>query len=160
MCTPSQIADAILWLISMKVDIINMSFGLRNNLSILREACEQALDKKILLVSAAPFQGEPVYPSNYKNIIRATGDARCKQGEVSWLHSEQADFGGYSGKPHLGPAGASIGCASVTAYIAQIKVQYPHYNQHSIIETLIQQVSYQGTQRNSQKIAVRHDNDK
>lgn len=159
-CTPSQIADAIQWLITMKVNIINMSFGLRNDRSVLREACEKALDKKILLVAAAPSQGDPVYPSNYSGIIRATGDARCKQGEVSWLRSEQADFGGYSGKPHLGPAGASIGCASVTAFIAQIKVKHPYYSQHSITEALMQQASYQGTQRNNQKIVVRHGNDK
>lgn len=146
MCTPSQIADAIQWLIAMDVNIINMSFGLRNDRSVLRDACEQALDKNIILVAAAPSQGEPVYPSSYSGIIRATGDARCKQDEISWLNSRQADFGGYSGKPHLGPAGASIGCASVTASISQVKTQYPHYNQDSLIQTLIQQSSYQGTQ--------------
>ena len=146
-CTPSQIADAIQWLISMNVNIINMSFGLRNDRSVLRDACEQALGSNIILVAAAPSQGEPVYPSNYKGIIRATGDARCKQGEISWLNSEQADFGGYSGTPHLGPAGASIGCASVSACISQLKVQHPHDNQHALMDKLIQQSSYQGTQR-------------
>ena len=146
-CTPSQVADAIQWLISKNVDFINMSFGLRNDRNILRNSCEQALDKKILVVAAAPSQGEPVYPSNYNGIIRATGDARCQQGEISWLNSCQADFGGYSGKPLLGPAGASIGCASVTASLVQLKVKYPHYNQKDLMETLIQQSTYQGTQQ-------------
>lgn len=158
-CTPSQIAEAIHWLISMKVNIINMSFGLRNDRSVLREACEQALQKNIVLVAAAPSQGDPVYPSNYNGIIRATGDARCKPNEISWLNSPQADFAGYSGKPHIGPAGASIGCASVTAAIAQIKMKYPHYNQAEIIEILKQESSHQGTQRDSSRVAVgqRHD---
>ena len=136
-CTPSQIAEAIQWLTSKKVDIINMSFGLRNDRSVLRESCEQALTNNIILVAAAPSQGKPVFPSHYHGIIRATGDARCTQGEISWLDSSQADFGGYSGRPHLGPAGASIGCASVTASLAQVKIQYPHYNQDSLIQALI-----------------------
>lgn len=149
-CTPSQVAEAIQWLISMKVDLINMSFGLRNDRSVLRDSCEQALNNNIILVAAAPSQGEPVYPSNYKGIIRATGDARCKPEEISWLNSNQADFGGYSGRPHFGPAGASVGCASVTAAIAQVKVQYPQDNQDSIIQRLMQKSSYQGTQSNNQ----------
>lgn len=150
-CTPSQVAEAIQWLISMKVDLINMSFGLRNDRSVLRDSCEQALNNKIMLVAAAPSQGEPVYPSNYKGIIKATGDARCKPSEISWLNSSQANFGGYSGRPHFGPAGASVGCASVSAAIAQVKAQYPHYDQDSIIQHLIRKSSYQGSQSNSQK---------
>jgi hypothetical protein len=145
-CTPSQVADAIQWLISKKVDIINMSFGLRNDRNVLRECCEQALDSNIIVVAAAPSQGDPVYPSHYNGIIRATGDARCTQGEISWLDSSQADFGGYSGRPHLGPAGASIGCASVTASLAKVKIQYPNYDQNSLIQALIKQSSYQGSQ--------------
>jgi hypothetical protein len=145
-CAPSQIADAIQWLVTMKVNVINMSFGLRNDRSVLRDSCEHALANSITLVAAAPSQGEPVYPSNYNGIIRATGDARCKQNEVSWLDSNQADFGGYSGKPHCGPAGASIGCASVTAAISQLKVQYPDYDQHAIMQCLKQNSSYQGSQ--------------
>jgi len=148
-CSPSQIAEAIQWLTSMNVDLINMSFGLRNDRSVLRDSCELALANNIILVAAAPSQGEPVYPSNYNGIIRATGDARCNQGEISWLNSSQADFGGYSGKPHFGPAGASIGCASVTASIAQIKAQYPHYNQDAIVQCLRQKSIYQGSQANS-----------
>lgn len=145
-CTPSQIADAIQWLVSMEVNIINMSFGLRNDRRVLRDTCEHALEKNIILVAAAPSQGEPVYPSNYSGVIRATGDARCKQGEISWLNSEQADFAGYSGKPHFGPAGASIGCASVTASIAKVKAQFPHYDQDAIFQSLIQKSNYQGSQ--------------
>lgn len=148
-CTPSKVAEAIQWLISMNVDLINMSFGLRNDRSVLRDSCELALENNIIVVAAAPSQGEPVYPSNYNGMIRATGDARCKHGELSWLNSSQADFGGYSGKPHCGPAGASIGCASVTASIAQMKAQYPHYEQDSIMQKLIQKSSYQGSQSNN-----------
>lgn len=148
-CTPYQIAKAIQWLISKDVNIINMSFGLRNDRSVLKDSCKQALNNNIIIVAAAPSQGDPVYPSNYKGIIRATGDARCAPGEVSWLDSNQADFGGYSGRPHFGPAGASIGCASITASITQLKTQFPHDNQASIIQHLIQKSSYQGSQSNS-----------
>ena len=147
-CTPSQVAEAIQWLISKKVDIINMSFGLRNDRNVLRDSCKQALSSNIIIVAAAPSQGEPVFPSHYNGIIRATGDARCKQGEISWLDSNQADFGGYSGRPHFGPAGASIGCASITASLAKLKIKYPHYDQNSLIQALVKHSSYQGSQAN------------
>lgn len=148
-CTPSQIAEAIHWLISMEVNIINMSFGLRTDRAVLREACQQALNHNIILVAAAPSQGDPVYPSNYTGIIKATGDARCQPNEIAWLNDQQADFGGFSGIPYQGPAGASIGCASVTGAIAQLKCQYPHYKQEQIIEALIKQSRYQCTQSQS-----------
>lgn len=148
-CTPSQIAEALHWLISMDVNIINMSFGLRTDRSVLKEACQQALDNNIILVAAAPSQGDAVYPSNYAGIIKATGDARCQPNEISWLNDQQADFGGFSGIPYQGPAGASIGCASVTGAIAQLKSQYPHDEQAQIIEALIKQSRYQCTQSQS-----------
>lgn len=148
-CTPSQIADAINWLTFMGVDIINMSFGLRNDRKIIKSACDQASNKNIILVSAAPSQGEPVFPSHYDGVIRATGDARCAPNELSWLNSSQADFGGYSGKPNVGPAGASIGCASVTSLITQAKIQYPLDNKQQLINRLIVKSTYQGSQRQS-----------
>ena len=148
-CTPSQIAEALRWMISLDVNIINMSFGLRTDRSVLKEACQQALNKNILLVAAAPSQGEAVYPSNYNGVIKATGDARCQPNEIAWLNDQQADFAGFSGIPYQGPAGASIGCASVTAAIVQIKTQYPHYDQQQVIQALIAQASYQDTQQES-----------
>lgn len=156
-CTPSQIAEALRWLISMEVNIINMSFGLRSDRAVLKAACQQALDNNIILIAAAPSQGDSVYPSNYKGIIKATGDTRCQPNQISWLNDHQADFGGFSGIPYQGPAGASIGCASITAAIAQIKVQNPHYDQQKIIEALIKHATYKDTQRQSLRKKVRSD---
>ncbi len=126
-CNPADVAGAIDWLVSQDVRLINMSIGLRQDRSVLRHACEQALTRGVCLVAASPAQGAPVYPARYAGVVRATGDARCGRGDISWLNSPQADFGGYPGEVNSGPAGASIGCASVTAALAALAAQNPRW---------------------------------
>lgn len=145
--SPKTIASAIEWLITMKVDIINMSFGLRHDRTVLAIACREALRKKILLVAAAPSQGAPVYPSNYPKVIRATGDARCNPGEISWLDSAQADFGGFPGDPKQRLAGASIGCAWLTAHIAQTCQQGILTDLTAVVQQLASASNYQGSEQ-------------
>ena len=108
---------ALQWLIAERVDIINMSFGLKNNNEQLATLCQQAIAQGIILVAASPAQGDKVYPASYHGVIRATGDARCQPNDISYLNSSQADLGAYAGDPRRGIAGASIGCAWVTVNI-------------------------------------------
>ena len=112
--SPRLIAAAVNWLAAQNVRLINMSFGLADDRKILREACQQALACGIVLVAATPAQGQPVYPAAWPSIIRATGDARCQPGQIAWLHSRQADFGGHPGTPEQPIRGASSGCAWVS----------------------------------------------
>jgi hypothetical protein len=59
-CSPGQVAEAIHWLIEQDVRLINMSFGLRADRSVLRQACAAALDAGICLVLVAiPVTGRP-----------------------------------------------------------------------------------------------------
>ncbi|MCZ6831518.1 MAG: S8 family serine peptidase [Gammaproteobacteria bacterium] len=146
-CTPAEVAGAIDWLLEQDVRIINMSFGLRDDRSPLRHACERAMAQGVCLVAASPAQGAAVYPANTVGVVRATGDARCSPGEISWLASRQADFGGYPGQQNHGPAGASIGCASVTAALAALAAQISHRSPALLCQELKATAIFQGPEQ-------------
>lgn len=117
-CSAAQVAAALSWLVEQGVQLVNMSFGLREFRTVLRAACDRALEAGVVLVAAAPARGEPVFPARFPGVIRATGDARCGPGEISRLATHQADFGGHV-RAAAGVAGASVGCANVSASALQ-----------------------------------------
>jgi hypothetical protein len=146
-CSAHRVAEAIHWLIEQDVRLINMSFGLRQDRPVLRQACEAAVAAGICLVAASPARGDPVYPAAYPDVVRATGDARCHKGEIAWLDSAQADFGGYPGNPETGLAGASAGCAAVCVALAGLALDNPQMNAAELPRALAGQADYQGPER-------------
>lgn len=152
-CPVSRITAAIEWLLGVGVDIINMSFGMARSDERLETLIAQALGRGVVMIAAAPAQGRPVYPSAFSGVIRATGDARCQPGQLSFLNSSQADFGGFPGNPARGPAGASIGCAYVTRIACTIlrEAQYIEATPvngrkpyHQVFDTLRATAKWQG----------------
>jgi hypothetical protein len=120
-CTPAAAAAGLDWLVGQGARVVNMSFGLREDRAILREACERATAAGIILLASAPARGPGVYPSSYDGVIRISGDARLRAGEISVLGGLQADFGAcprpmeadrMQGKP---VGGASFAVAHATA---------------------------------------------
>ncbi|MBT4523255.1 MAG: peptidase S8 and S53 subtilisin kexin sedolisin [Halieaceae bacterium] len=150
-CTPAQVATAMDWLITQRVSIINLSFGLGDDREILRTSCERALDLGICLVAASPAQGAAVYPASYPGVISATGDARCAAGEISWLNTAQADFGGYPGNPQEGVAGASVGCASVCGALARLSASNPQWEADELRCALVRSADYRGPEKKSEQ---------
>ena len=146
-CRPEQVAQAIRWLMEREVCLINMSFGLRHDRNILGERCGEAADAGICLVAAAPAQGAGVYPSLYPGVVRATGDARCSPSDISWLATEQADYGGYPGKPGDAFAGASAGCASVSGALARLAGENPDLETPGLLQKLATTALYRGPER-------------
>lgn len=65
----SRVIDGIYWAIENKVDIINMSFGLKNNSLALHKAIRDAYDAGILLVAAAGNGDSVEYPAAYDEVI-------------------------------------------------------------------------------------------
>lgn len=116
--TPSQVAAAIHWLLEQRVDLINLSLGLRADRPALRAACAAALRAGVTLCAATPARGEPVYPAAYPGVLRMTGDARCGEREWSCLETRYADFGAFVRSPDGQVAGASIGSACLSGHIA------------------------------------------
>jgi hypothetical protein len=153
-CSPGQVAEAIHWLIEQDVRLINMSFGLRADRSVLRQACAAALDAGICLVAASPAQGDPVYPAAYPGVLRATGDARCHPEQIVWLDSAQADFGGYPGDRGTGFVGASAGCAAVCVALAKLAVDLPQMTAAELVRALADRADYRGPERRAPESGV------
>ena len=152
-CTPLQIAAAIHWQIERGAQLINMSFGLHADRPVLRKACESALQAGLVLVASSPARGDPVYPAHYPGVIRATGDARCNQGEISYLNSPQADFGGYVRAEKAAIAGASVGCAYVTASVIHVLLENPHLSRASLITHLAANAIYSGPENRTHRVS-------
>lgn len=145
-CSPAQAAAGIDWLVAEGAQLINLSLGLRSADAVLQAACERALGAGVVLVASAPARGEPVYPAAWTGVIRATGDARCARGEISWLATAQADFGGHVRSPDERVAGASIGCAHVSAAGAALLARDPA-NAAELPRLLAESARYRGPER-------------
>ena len=149
--TAATVAAAIDWLRQEKVDLINLSLGLASDRPVLREACARAISAGIILIAASPAQGAAVYPSAYDGVIRATGDARCAVGEVSFLDSAQADFGGCprginmpkDQPPRIG--GSSMGTAHISGLVAAYILSGGEKN--TVREWLVSQAKYVHNER-------------
>lgn len=120
--TPASVAAAVSWALSQRVQLIHLSLGLQHNRQVLADAIRDALDASVVVVASSPAQGAVTYPAAYPDVIRATGDARCRPDEISALRTRQADYGGC---PQLQTSsgrvlrGASIGAAHVSCFIVR-----------------------------------------
>ena len=146
-CSAQQVAAALAWLVDEGVQLVNMSFGLREYRTGLRAACDLALEAGVVLVAAAPARGEPVFPAGFPGVIRATGDARCSESQISCLATTQADFGGHVRAGDQRVAGASVGCANVSARAIQHLATTPGVSAGRLRQWLATQASYQGPER-------------
>jgi hypothetical protein len=131
-------AAAIDWLIVQRARLINLSFGLELDRDVLRAACARAVERGVLIV---------VFPSSYPGIVRATGDARCNPGEISWLAGPLADFGGCVRTVDDSFRGASVGCANVSAAIAAWLTANPHGTNDEALAALRERAEYRGPER-------------
>ncbi len=143
----AQTAAAIDWLVAQGARILNLSFGLREDREVLREACARALSRGVLLVASTPARGAAVFPAAYTGVIRATGDARCAPGETAWLGTAQADAGGAVRTPCGTVAGASAGCAQVSAALASLLHRQPSATQNELLEAFRREARYHGPER-------------
>ncbi len=145
----AQVAAAIDWLADQEVRVINLSLGLRNDSPALRESCQRAATKGVILCAASPARGDPVFPAAYPGVFRMTGDARCERGEISHLDSQYADFGACV-RPlddAIGASGASLGCAHLTAHVAGYLNTRGPATSEQVRSWLAQQAAYHGPER-------------
>lgn len=143
----AEAAAAIDWLVARGARLLNLSFGLREDRPVLREACARAIAAGVLIVASAPARGAPVFPSSYPGVLRATGDARCAAGEVSWLGTAQADVGGHPRTASAQVAGASAGCAQVSAALLRLMRAQPAATPTQLLALLEGMARYRGPER-------------
>lgn len=143
--SPLQIAAALHWLGEQGVRVINLSLGVRQDRPILREAVAELVEAGVLVCASSPARGEPVFPASYPGVIRVTGDARCGEGEWSWLDSPQADFG--ASVKVSGRSGASLGCAAFCGCLAALVAEQPGLSNVQIIEVMRERAVFRGIER-------------
>jgi len=143
--SPLQIAAALHWLGEQGVRVINLSLGVRQDRPILREAVTELVEAGVLVCASSPARGEPVFPASYPGVIRVTGDARCGEGEWSWLDSPQADFG--AAVKVGGRSGASLGCAAFSGHLAALLVERPELSNVQLVELMRERAVFRGIER-------------
>ena len=116
---PGAVAAGLDWLRQEGAHIVNMSFGLRHDRTVLREAVAAAHAAGIVLIGSVPARGQMVYPGGYPGVIRVSGDARCAPGEISALGGTPADYGACPLDADGRPGGASFAAAHLTGVLAR-----------------------------------------
>ena len=147
--TPAQVAAAIDWLCEQKVQLINLSLGLRQDRAVLADSVNRAVSKGIVISASSPARGDPVYPSAYEGVFRMTGDARCNIDEITCLETEFADFGGHvlGLDQEQAKAGASLGCAHMSGHLAKILAEESGLALSALAAKLKQRARYFGPER-------------
>ena len=143
--TAAQLTAALLWLLEQRVELINCSLGLHADRPALRDACEQAASRGVILCASSPAMGQPVYPASYPGVVAVTGDARCQPGEWSWLQGDMAEFGAAVGRGSEG--GASMACARFSGLLASFWSTRPDWKAQQVLGHFRQQASRTGPQR-------------
>ncbi|QRY78266.1 peptidase S8 and S53 subtilisin kexin sedolisin [Pseudomonas sp. PDNC002] len=143
--SPLQIAAALHWLGEQDVRVVNLSLGVRQDRPILRDAVAELIEAGVLICASSPARGEPVFPASYPGVVRVTGDARCGEGEWSWLDSPQADFG--AAVKVAGRSGASLGCAAFCGRLAALLAERPELSNVQLIEVMRERAAFQGIER-------------
>jgi hypothetical protein len=111
------VAEALHWLVDAGAQLVNMSFGLREDRDVLRDACDAAHAAGVVMVASVPAQGGVVYPAWYDDVIRVIGDRRCAPGQISELRGV-AHFGASTQMVNGSAGGASLAVAHVTGLLA------------------------------------------
>ncbi|MDU4254957.1 S8 family serine peptidase [Pseudomonas sp.] len=143
--SPLQIAAALHWLGEQGVRVINLSLGVRQDRPILRGAVTELIEAGVLVCASSPARGEPVFPASYPGVIRVTGDARCGDGQWSWLDSPQADFG--AAVTVAGRSGASLGCAAFSGHLAALLVERPELSNVQLVGLMRERAAFRGIER-------------
>ncbi len=156
---PMVVAAGLDWLRAQKVQLVCMSFGMPVERAVLRKACDRAINDEILLVAAAPAQGDAVFPASWPGVISVTGDARCRQkGQITDLQGVQADFGTWCASPeHRGGkiAGSSVAAAHFTGLAANFLCENPRAGRDALMTAFRKRVIHFGPEKRAAEVGSR-----
>lgn len=124
----SSVIKAIEWCIDNNIDVINMSFGLDENSSLLYSAIKKAYDKGILLIAASGNNNTIQYPARYNEVLSVGGiDKELKRTSYSnntnsdiYAPAEECQTTGFVGS-FVKTSGTSIAAAHVTGVASALK---------------------------------------
>ena len=118
--TPSHIIGALTYLLDKKVDVINMSLGLKTNYKEIEDLCKKLSSNGVTIVSSFPRSGADfVFPASYDEVISVTSDGKCRENEVSCVDIKKSLFGANPFSNVEGVGGSSVAVARFTKYFSE-----------------------------------------
>ena len=118
--TPLHIIGALEYLKDKKVNVINMSLGLKTNYKEIEDLCNHFISNGVTIISSFPRSGvDFVYPASYEEVISVTSDGKCQDNQVVCIDYDKSLYGAnpFSGKEGVG--GSSVAVAKFTKYFCE-----------------------------------------
>ena len=118
--TPSHIIGALTYLLDKKVDVINMSLGLKTNYKEIEDLCKKLSSNGVTIISSFPRSGADfVFPASYDEVISVTSDGKCQENEISCIDVKKSLFGANPFSNVEGVGGSSVAVARFTKYFSE-----------------------------------------
>ena len=118
--TPSHIIGALTYLLDKKVDVINMSLGLKTNYKEIEDLCKKLISSGVTIISSFPRSGADfVFPASYDEVISVTSDGKCQKNEISCLDIKKSLFGANPFSKVEGVGGSSVAVARFTKHFSE-----------------------------------------
>lgn len=118
--TPSHIIGALTYLLDKKVDVINMSLGLKTNYKEIEDLCKKLSSNGVTIISSFPRSGvDFVFPASYDEVISVTSDGKCFENEISCIDIKRSLFGANPFSNVEGVGGSSVAVARFTKYFCE-----------------------------------------
>jgi hypothetical protein len=118
--TPSHIVGALTYLLDKKVDVINMSLGLKTNYKEIEDVCKKLSSKGVTIISSFPRSGADfVFPASYDEVISVTSDGKCEENEISSVNVKKSLFGANPFSKVEAVGGSSVAVARFTKYFCE-----------------------------------------
>ena len=142
----SDVAKGIKYAADNGADVISMSLGASEGCNVLRDACQYAWDKGVVLVAAAGNDGVPdvCYPAAYDTVI-AVGAINSNKKRCQWSnYGDKLElvapgdkiFSTYPGDDYVFLSGTSMATPHVAGVAALAKAMFPSYTNRQIRDLL------------------------
>jgi subtilisin family serine protease len=147
------------WAIRKRVKIIHLSLGTEKQeyREDLKQLCQDAYEKDIVLVAAARTLEDHVFPAIFAEVIGVFWNHDCEKGSLIHYSDHAVEFGTY-GRPRAIPgmpqelnfAGSSFAAAHVSGMAADILEQNPMAGV-AWVKEMLQKKATGGIHRNGEK---------
>lgn len=118
--TPSHIVGALTYLLDKKVDVINMSLGLKTNYKEIEDLCKKLNSKGVTIISSFPRSGANfIFPASYDEVISVTSDGKCEENKISCVNVKKSLFGANPFSKVEAVGGSSVSVARFTKYFCE-----------------------------------------
>ncbi|MEO0146274.1 MAG: S8 family serine peptidase, partial [candidate division WOR-3 bacterium] len=147
----SDIAEAILWAADSGLHVINMSLGGTSSSAVLRDACDTAFARGVLLLAASGNNGANyiLYPAAYESVIAvgATDSTNNLWGNSNYGDEQELvapgvdiisimPYGNLFYGEYLTVSGTSMACPHAAGVAALVKAQFPGMTNSDIRQRL------------------------